>query len=833
MNYFLAFRFALRELRGGIRGFKVFLSCIALGVSAISGVNAVALSITGGLANEGKTILGGDVAFTMVQRRLTSAERDFLNFHGALNESATMRTMARTSHSRNLVELKAVDSHWPHLGLITTDPPFLLPRLSTTAGVIVDPLLLSVLDISIGDTLTIGRSDYEVLGTLTAEPDRAGEGFLFAPRVLMSLDSLESSGLNRQGAIIYWTHRLSLPDSSATHLSDFVSLAKSTFPQAGWRVRTRHNAAPTLKRNIDRFSRFLTLVGLATLIVGGVGIANGVRSFLETKRPVIAILKSLGASSRFVFAVYLSQIMILASLGILIGLSVGVSITFLAEFALRDLVPFHSPDIFSPTFFLTSIGFGIFTSLAFTLWPLGQTRHIGARHLFAGRIGVRRLPSFIYIFFTFLSLLFLSALAINQSANQNVALTFLSGLAGSFVLLHFFAIFVKYVSARLALSRFIPLRLAISNLHRPGALTNDIILSLGLGLALIVCLALIDTNLRRQITDELPRDAPDFFFLDIETSELSDFRTEIESVSASADLRTVPMLRGRIISINGILSDDYDVSGGGEWILSEDRGLTYSVDIPQGSTIASGEWWSSDYDGPPLISFAYDEAQELGLSLGDIIEVNVLGRNLQGTITNFRHIEWESLSINFVMIFSPASFAGAPHTHLATLRTSTPAGTILDTLTYSFPTITIVPVNDAVEFVGRLVSQLGLAIRACALLAFLASCLVLSGSLAASVRSRVHDSVILKTLGATRVTLISSYILEYTILGLVGAFFGLLCGVVSAWFMLTVLMESNFTFFFSVSFLTIFLSLSCTIILGLLGTWRVLGYKSSFILREL
>ena len=841
MNFKLACSFALRELRGGIKGFKVLIACIALGVSAISGVNAVALSITGGLAEEGNVILGADASFTTVQRRLNEEERQFLKTAGKINEAATMRAMARTQDvevKRNLVELKAVGEAWPHIGDFDTEPENAGAKMSKGEGIVVAELLLERMKVKVGDSLAIGKGEYEILGVLVNEPDRGSENFSIAPRVLMSLDGLEKSGLNQQGAIIYWTMRVDLNEKSDEALETFLELAKSTFPQAGWRVRSRHNASPTLKRNVDRFSRFLTLVGLATLIVGGVGIANAVRAFLEAKRPVIATMKSLGASGRFIFILYLIQILCLASMGIAIGLLVGVSMPILAEIFLRGLVPFNAPDVFTIPFFAVAIAFGMLTAIAFALWPLGQTRDIAAKHLFAGRIGKRRMPALHYIIATATALGLLATLAIQQSPSQFVATVFLTGLAGGFVVLYCIAQLVQWTARQMPRNRFVPLRLAVSNLHRPGALTNDVVLSLGLGLALLVALTLIDSNLRRQLTDELPRNAPQFFFLDIQTDELEDFKQNLEDITQEAEVRTVPMLRGRIISINDVFAEDYETDEGGEWILSEDRGLTYATEIPEGSTIAEGEWWDADYNGPPLISFAYEEAQELGVTIGDTIEVNVLGRNMKATIANLRHIEWESLSINFVMIFSPNAFVGAPHTHLATLRPLQenqllPTQNILNKTSERFPTVTIVRVDDTIELITNLVQQFTNAIRICALLALLASCLVLAGSLAAGTSGRIHDAVILKTLGARRITVIGAFIMEYTILGLVGAVFAIICGGITAWYMVTVILEGEFILDTSIVLITTLIALICTIGFGLVETWRVLGYKASGVLREL
>ncbi|MEL6745304.1 MAG: FtsX-like permease family protein, partial [Pseudomonadota bacterium] len=336
----LAFKFALRELRGGLSGFYIFLACIALGVGAISGVNAVALSITQGISEEGRTLLGGDAAFTTVQRQLSTEERAFLSQRATLTEAATMRAMARLpdGSDQSLIELKAVDTAWPLLGVLKAEPETASGQLSDPNTIIVDPVLLSRLNVNVGDTVNIGRAQLKIVGTIVDEPDRVSDGFAVGPKVIVSRAALDESGLIQPGSLINWTVRALLPSAEQDVLREFLAEARTEFPDAGWRIRSRDRAAPALARNVTRFSQFLTLVGLTALIVGGVGVANAVRAFLATKTNVIASFKSLGAPAWFVFAVYIMQILLLASLGIVIGLIIGGTLPIIAQWALQGII---------------------------------------------------------------------------------------------------------------------------------------------------------------------------------------------------------------------------------------------------------------------------------------------------------------------------------------------------------------------------------------------------------------------------------------------------------------------------------------------------------------
>ncbi|MCB1463811.1 MAG: ABC transporter permease, partial [Nitratireductor sp.] len=797
----LAFALAMREMRGGLSGFYIFLACIALGVGAISGVNSVALSITGGIANEGRAILGGDVAVSLVQQRPPEAALDFLKRNGTVSETVTMRVMARRPETGNagtdqaLVELKAADDFYPLYGELIDEHGKIDLTGAADDRVWVDPLLLERLQVQPGDELVIGKQRFVIAGAIEAEPDRLSDGLLVGPRVLIAMKSLEKTGLMQPGSLFRSGFAVRLDDDSQASVKRFVEAAKKDYADIGWRVRSRENAAPSLSRNIERFSQFLTLVGLTSLIVGGVGIANSVRGYLDTKRGVIATLKSLGASGDFIFRLYLIQILALSLAGIAAGLVLGAAMPFAARAALAGLLPVSSAHAIFPGALALGAAYGLLTAFVFAAWPLAIARETQVASLFrSAGFDTRRLPRLSYLAMIGAGVAALASLAIGLSDNRWLAVIFLAAMSFAFVLLRLVALGIQWLARRAPRPRSTTWAMAIGNIHRPGALTGPVILSLGLGLALIVALTLIDGSLRRQVTDNLPARAPAFFFLDIPKSQIGGFSDRVGALAPGGTLDAVPMLRGRIVTLKGIRAEDYPVGENGGWVLRGDRGITYSEAKPDNATLSKGEWWPADYSGEPLISFSAEEAGELGLDVGDELTVSVLGRTIRAKIANLRNVEWESLGINFVMVFSPNAFAGAPHTYLATL--SIPAtdddnardGAILREITSEFPSIASVRVRDALEMVNGLIAQLGMAIRAASAIALIASALVLAGALAAGNRARGHDAVILKTLGATRPTLLRAFVYEFALLGLATALFALTAGAVAAWYIVTEIM---------------------------------------------
>jgi putative ABC transport system permease protein len=573
-------------------------------------------------------------------------------------------------------------------------------------------------------------------------------------------------------------------------------------------------------------------------IVGGVGVANAVSGFLDSKREVIGTFRSLGASPGFAVAVYFIQILILAGLGIAIGVVAGALMALVGGVALRLVLPVAVAGFYPLELALAAV-YGLATALAFALYPLGRAREVSPTGLFRDQVAPsRRRPAPAFLVATALAVLFLAVLAIGLAYDRRIATIFVVASASAFLLLRLVAIAIMALARRAPQVRSTGLRLALGNIHRPGALTPSIVLSLGLGLTLVVTLVLIDGNLRRSLVSTIPDEAPSFFFLDIHDDTLAGFEALVAREAPEAELATVPLIRGRVTEIDGVPVGDFDAPPNARWVLNGDRGITYSAMAPENASIDEGEWWPADYDGPPLVSMEREIAEGLDLAIGDTITVNVLGRPVTATVANYRSVEWQSMAINFVMVFSPDAFRGAPFTSLATLTFPGGATTerelvLLKTITDTLPDVTSVRIKEALETVNGLVVRVGWAVRAASSITLAAAILVLAGAFAAGRRQRIHDAVVLKTLGATRSRLIGAFVMEFLGVGLATAVFGVLAGAVAAWYVLTNIMEIDFSFLVGPVVGAAGLSLVLILGFGLAGTWRVLGQKPAPILRNL
>ncbi len=860
----LALRLAWRDLRGGqghggLRGFAVFLACITLGVGAIAAVGAVRDALASGFLHQGRVLLGGDVSLSSVHRRSERPLRAWLAERGRLSEVASMRAMARSASKvgaegggagerRLLVELKAVDRAYPLFGeMVLSGGMGLGAAIGDGRGVVVDPILLARLGLGIGDRLAIGTATFTIRASIAREPDRLTSRTAFGPRVMMSLAGLEATGLRRPGSLVRWRTRLALdgaagPDGEQA-LMRFREALRTRFPEAGLQVRDRRDPAPAVRRAIERFGQFLTLVGLATLLVGGVGVANAVASHMERKRGTVAVFKALGASNGLVLRVFLAEILALAGLGVLAGLGLGA----LAPAAIRRLagdalpIPLEAlAPVLGPATLASGIAYGLLVALLFVLWPLGRAARVRPSVLFRGPIaGEGGRPGWRYLAAMAASLLALAALAILTAEQTWIAVWFCVGMVGLFAAFLGFAGLLRLLAGRLRSirrKRRISLALALAAMSAPGALTRSVVLSLGAGLTLMVAISLTHASLEAELSSHVPRNAPSYFVLDIDKGRFEAFAALARKTVPGVTVSSAPMLRGRIIAMKGQPVEALRPPPDAEWVLRGDRGLTFSRRLPQGSRLVQGTWWPPDYEGPPIVSFAADIARAFGLRIGDTVTVNVLGRNLTARIHNLRAVDWESLAINFVMVFPPDTLKGAPYTRLATLRLPDPddlarEGRMVQALAGAFPTLTFIRVRDALAAIGEIFAKVMLAVRIAGGLVLAAGALVLAGALATAERRRIHHAVVLKTLGATRRRVLAAHAVEYLILAASTALLAIGAGSLAAWLVVTRAMRLDFVFSVSAVAEAVVLALALTLAFGMAGTWRVLRAPSMAWLR--
>jgi putative ABC transport system permease protein len=824
---------ALRELRGGLAGFYVFVACIALGVAVIAGVGALADAVQSSFVRQGATLLGGDLTFARPNRRAEPNEHAAIARFGTVSEAGSLRAMARRldGNDQMLVEAKGVDAAYPLIGELVLEDGVTQTDALAGRGAAVDPILLAHLDLKQGDRIRLGNIEVELRAVIRSEPDKIAERLAFGPRVMVSVDTLLASGLADVGSLTKWRYAVRLPDAerqSEGRLTAAASEVRKALPEGGFSILDRRDPSPRVTQTLERVRQFLTLIGLTALLVGGVGVANAVATYIDRRRKVIATFRSLGATGRMVFALHLMQVIAITAIGIVIGLAVGLMVPTVVDWLAGDALPFRADATFSPFAVGMAVAYGLLVALLFTVWPLGRVEQIRPSVLFRDEVSEERSwPAWPFVVATIVIGLLLLALAVLSSDSKRIALYFCAGASGILILFALLGGAVTRLARAMPRPRRPSLALALGSLGAPGGLTRAVVLSLGSGLSLLVAVALVDASIVNELDGRVPKNSPNFFVLDLQREDVTAFRGLVEKEVPGALVNQAPMLRGRIVALGNRPVEEVKPPPEAAWVLNGDRGLSYSDEVPEGSTVVAGEWWPKGYSGEPLVSFEEEIARRLGLGVGDSVTVNVLGRNITARISNLRDVRWESLAINFVMVFSPNTLQAAPHNILATisLDPATPLAKEADlarAIGKAYPATTAIRVKDAINNFNTLFRRVITAIRAAGGVTLLAGALVLAGALAAAQRRRLQTAVILKALGATRARILAAHATEYALLALIAGTLALLFGGIAAWLVTTRIMDLPFIFSGAAVLQALGVSLALIALIGGLGTWRVL-----------
>ena len=839
MSFALAAKFAGRELRGGLHGFRAFIACLALGVAAIAAVGTVRAGIEAGLKSEGAALLGGDAEATFTYRFASPAERIFLNdISDAMSETVDFRSMLVVERDdkaeRGLTQVRAVDDAYPLVGQVVLEPPMSLAEAFAGSGRlpggVIERVLADRLGLVAGDTFRLGSQEFVLSAVLLRYPDNASGGFGLGPRSLVLTDDLARSGLIAEGTLFDTQYRLDLPDGA--DLQALENEAEGQFRDTGLRWRDSRRGAGGTARFVERIGSFLILVGLSGLAVGGVGVSAAVRSYLAGKTGTIAILKTLGATRRTIFLTYLIQIGVLTLFGIALGLIIGGGIPVLLAPLIEAKLPIPANFTFNPLPLAEAAIYGLLTALIFTLWPLSRTEDIRAATLFRDAMSTgTRFPRWPFIAITLLLIVALLGLAVWFSGNAWLTLWTAGGIAGALIILMLAAVLIRLAAHLLRKpTRGKPaLRLAFGAISARGGEATSVVLSLGLGLSVLAAVGQIDGNLRNAFNSELPDVAPSYFFIDIQPDQIDGFRARLADDPQVSAVESAPMLRGIITTING---QDAASFAEGHWVVRGDRGVTYDAAMPDGTEITSGKWWPDDYSGPPLISFAAEEGAEMGLVLGDTMTINILGRDITGTIANFRNVSFEDAGIGFILSLNAAALAGAPHSWISTVYSEPEAeAQILRDLASAYPNITAIRIRDAIAQVATLVEGIAAATRYGALATLATGFLVLIGAAAAGERARTFEAAVLKTIGASRARIAFSFALRSALLGLAAGTVALAAGILGGWAVQTYIMENDYTVIWSNALGIVGGGILLSLLAGLAFAIKPLSAKPAQVLR--
>lgn len=838
MSLRIASRFAARELRGGLRGFRILLACLALGVAAIAGVGTVKSSIEAGLRAQGASMLGGQAEAEFTYRFATDEERAWLQSQStALSEVTDFRSMAvadgPNGPERGLTQVKSVDDAYPLVGAVELDSGMSLAQAldgrDGIAGAVMQRILADRIGLKVGDRFKLGTGEFILMDLIKFEPDSAGDGFGLGPRTIVRTRDLDGSGLLAAGSLYSTKYRVLLP--AGADLDAMAATAKDQFEHSGMRWRDARNGAPGVATFVERLGAFLVLVGLAGLAVGGVGVSSAVNTYLEGKTSVIATLRTLGATRGVIFATYMIQIGVLSGIGIVLGLILGAGVPLMLAPILSANLPVPTEFAIYPAPLVEAAIYGALTAAVFALWPLSRTENIRAAALFRDAFSAGgALPRWPYVLGVGILLGALVAIAIWFNGNATLTLWIAVGIAGALLSLALAAWGIRRAARRMGRYARGPVsRWALSAIGGPREGAVSVVLALGLGLSVLAAVGQIDGNLRAAISRDLPEVAPSYFFVDIQPDQIDGFVDRLAKDPQVSRTDTAPMMRGIVSKINGV---DATTVAGEHWVIRGDRGITFADAMPQNTKLVAGQWWTPD-DTRPQVSFAREEAEEIGLTLGDVLTVNILGRDIDVTITSLREVDFSTAGIGFVMTLNRAAVAGAPHSYIATVYAEEQAeAQILRDLAGMYPNITAIRVRDAIDQVSKLLAAIAAATSYGAAATVFTGFIVLIGAAAAGERARTFEAAVLKTIGATRGQILRSFALRSAMMGAAAGSVALGVGIAGGYGVSKFLLETEYAVVWPSAIAIILGGIGANMIAGLAFAWRPLGAKPARVLRS-
>ncbi|ODT00517.1 MAG: ABC transporter permease [Erythrobacter sp. SCN 62-14] len=830
---------ARRDLNARFKGLRLLVLCIFLGTAALAAIGTLTAAIERELASSGQELLGGDVEVALWQRALSDEERGALAKYGTVSEGYRLQAMALAGDNAAPVELKAVDAKWPLFGTLTlTDGRSVGAPQGTDAWLAKGAL--DRLGIAVGDNFSVGGVTLRAAGVIENEPDRLSEGFQLGPTVVVAENVPRAAGLLEPGSLYQSKHRIALM-SSAPAPDEVEEALTGQFPSAGFTIRTRDRASPGADRFVRQMSDFLTLVGLAALMIAGIGIAGGVSSYLDQRRTSIATFKVLGATSLDIVRIYALQIAIAALVGSALGLAAGVLVTPLLAGALQGLLPVQSGFVIKPARLVLAASYGLLVAFTFAAAPLLRARAFPAMALM--RSGITPLArDWRALGATAVGLAAISALALATTAQPRLSGGFLLGAGGALVVLAGLGWALQRAARALPRPANPILRSALANLHRPGAPTGALVTALGFGLAAFVLIAAVQSAIDGNIQQRVPQEAPDYFVLDVPRDKEPRFFELVQADFPEATIRTVPTLRGKVLAFGprDAMTRVADMARipDSAWSLRGERGLTYSDQVPLGNRVVAGEWWSPFHSGEPLVSVDAEQARAIGVDVGDYITIGILGVERTARVANLREVDWENLGFNFTLVFSRNALADAPHNLSATIDLPDGAddaarGALLRALVQEFPSSSVVEIGGLIVEGRKLLQQVALATLAAAAVTVLAGLAVLLGAIAAARAARTYDTVVLRVLGASRRQILLLQLAEYGMIAGLLALVALALGGVLAWIIITAVFSFDWLPDWRVVTGVLGIGLALVLLFALAGSLPLLKAKPARALREL
>ena len=846
-GFWAAIRVGIQDMRGGMRRFGLLIACLAVGTALIAGVSSVGASLKQVIARDAAVLIGGDLELSRADRAATDEELALFTSFGRVSSVVDTNVGAKAGDRDAFVDLASIGDTYPLMGRLDSpelpsdvSPYVFLSEQNGILGALVDPLMLDELGLAVGDNIQIGGTPFEVRGNLLGLPDAAARGFRLGRIAVINAEGLallsdRTSPLPGLGT--WFRYKLLLEGRDVETSRAAIA---SALTDGGWTIRSAREGLGPMVRYVDLFMRFLVIVGLASLLIGGVSVWTGISAYVTEKAGVIAVLRSMGADRVRIFLHFFAQVTTLAVAGVGLGLLIGAGVAVLALPVVGAAVGVSLPPELHVAPLVVAAGVGLLTAFAFAYIPLQQAQSISPVTLFRSK-GLAAPPlDWRALLFSLEILPLIAALA--GMVWLAIVMTDDPQLVAAFVFISVVSVtlFSFALSAASAALRRMPeppnrvLRYALRDVSGSESSASSVVISVGLVLAMLVTILVFEANLRNEYLGASVFDAPTFVASDLFDDEVATLEASRNDGTGIVGFTATPMLRGALVSVNGAPAEALSPRGPeASFLLSGEIPLTFRKELPQSSRLVAGDWWPADYAGPPLVSLHQSLRAGLDVDIGDTLAFSIFGDTITAQIASFRDYSWQG-GIDFLATFSPGVLEGYPSTLLGAVTAARgQEDAVARYLAGALPDVRFVAIGETLERITEALSQLSLAVSLVGGLAVGNGLLVLLGSLATGRQQRQADAVINKVLGATRLDVLAVSVVHYAVLAAFAALIAMPLGVGLAWILTIVLLDVEFTL--NATALAI-VNVGAIALTGLLGATTILGALSSrpaLLLREL
>lgn len=836
-----AVRIAWREMRAARAKFLFVILAVAIGVGSLTGVRGFSRAFRHMLLAQARTLMAGDMTARIFalptpeqEEALRSLERRGVA-RTWITETVTMVSSATTPDPL-LVSVKAVDpAAYPYYGEVKLNPARPLREALTADTVVVSDDLLLRLNAHTGDRLRIGGQDFRIAGVVVSEPDRMTGSLNVGPRIMITREGLDRTGLITLGSRASERYLFKLPASGKPGVTEVRQILKEAFPEAALADYTETH--PIITRGLNRSTTFLSLIGLIALVIGAMGVASAMHGHLQQKLDSIAMMKCIGARSSQVIRIYTAQTLMLGLAGGILGAGLGIAVAAVFPGMIAKYFTLAASGSFDLWPAVQGIAVACLVTLLFTLPPLVSIRAIRPAQIFRRDVeGAQRGgrgASFLLQGVILLGTGGIAAMLTEGSWRDalRTGSVFAIGLAIAVALLALAAWgFLRALRALPAGHGAV--RHGIANLYRPGNQARSAVVALGVGVMFTLTVFLVENALVRQIRGSAPPGMPNVFLLDIPGA---DRKAVTELMQAQPGVTEAPevaeAVAARITAINGAPVDSLPLRDFGRRFLRT-RSVTEMESKPPETAILSGAWWQPG-DRTPEVCLNEDAARTLRAAPGDTIEWDIWRHDVRTRVACVERTESIRMMARFEFIFNPGQLTGLPAIYYGSARVRPADVPALQRTMYrQFPTVTVVNVADVMQIIDDVVERIAMVIRFISAFTIVAGAVMVASSVAGTRFRRMREVVILKTLGATRRRIAWIFTVEFLALGAVAGLMGSLLATGFSAMLLNRLLDIPFRFDAAAGGLTIALTAAVSAAAGWGASFRILGRKPLEILRE-